>query len=93
MGVRGMVRMDVRTVRQGGGWPEVVIHIQDIGQEAFGGPLFQVELLHLVLHHYRLACDFFTRPTHSQCPWNPLQEYTTNLKTTWIGGDRTESQY
>ena len=59
-------------VRQGGLGPEVVVHVEHVGQEAFGGPLLEVQLLHLVLHHDGFPCDLFAGPAHAEGPWDPL---------------------
>ena len=42
-----MVRVHV-TVRQCGGGPEVVVHVQHVGQQALGGLLLEIKLLR---HH------------------------------------------
>ena len=69
-----------RVVGQGGPRPEVVLHIQHVGQQRLGGALLQVQLLHLVLHHNRLAGDLLAWTGHPQEPGQPLQEYTPDLR-------------
>ena len=60
--------------------PEVVVHVQDIGEERFGGLGLQVELLHLVLDHDGLARDLLSGTTHPQHPRDPLQEHGPHLR-------------
>ena len=42
--------------------PEVIIHVQDVGEQRLGGGLLHVELLHLVGHHDCLARDLLSGP-------------------------------
>ena len=42
--------------------PEVIIHVEDIGEQRLGGGLLHVQLLHLVGHHDCLTCDFLSGP-------------------------------
>ena len=45
-----------------GGAPEVVIHVQDVGEQRLGGGLLHVQLLHLVGHHDCLPRDRLPGP-------------------------------
>ena len=42
--------------------PEVIIHVQDVGEQGLGGGLLHVQLLHLVGHHDCLPSDLLSRP-------------------------------
>ena len=42
--------------------PEVIIHVQDIGEQRLGGGLLHVQLLHLVGHHDCLPRDLLSGP-------------------------------
>ncbi len=67
VGVAWVVRMDVRGVTMGQcrAGPEIVVHVKDVGQEALGAALLQVELLHFVLHHDSFAGDLLPRAAHA----------------------------
>ena len=41
---------------------EVIVHVQDVGEQRLGGRLLHVKLLHLVRHHDCLPCDFLSGP-------------------------------
>ena len=45
--------------------PEIIIHVQHVGKQAFGRTLLQIQLFHFILHHDSLPSDFLTGPTHS----------------------------
>ena len=44
--------------------PEVIIHVQHIGEQRLGGGLLDVQLLHLLGHHDCLPGDLLTRSGH-----------------------------
>ena len=67
-------------VGQCGGRPEVVVHVQDVGQQRLGGTLLEVKLLHLVLHHDGLAGDLLAGAAHAESPRDPLQEKAADLE-------------
>ena len=50
--------------------PEVVLHVEHVGEERLGG----LDLLHLVLHHDGLPRYPLSRAAHPQRPRDPLQE-------------------
>ena len=60
--------------------PQVVINVKNVRQQRLGGLLFQVQLLHLVLHHYRLPGDLLPGPGHPEDPGDPLEEQSSYLE-------------
>lgn len=54
--------------------PEVVVHVEDVGEEALGGLLLHLELLHAVGHEDGLAGDGLAGPVHPEDPRHPLEE-------------------
>lgn len=44
---------------------DVVVDVQDVGQERLRGTLLQLKLPHLVVHHDGLAGDLLTWPVHA----------------------------
>ena len=65
--------------RQGGS-SEIIVHIQNIGEQRLGGGLLDVELLHLLGHHDGLPGDLLSRPAHLKEPGQPLEEDHTDLE-------------
>ena len=61
------------------GGSEVIVHIEDVGEQGLGGVLLQVHLLHLVLDQDRLPRDLRSRPGHPQKPGDPLEKYDVDL--------------
>ena len=59
--------------------PEVVVNVENVGQQRLGGDLLLLHLLHLLLHHDCLPGDLLSRPRHSEEPGDPLQEYYVDL--------------
>jgi hypothetical protein len=78
LSMAGMVGVHV-TVRQCRRRPEVVVHVQHIGQQRLGRLLLEVELLHLVLHHDGLPGDLLPGAGHAETPGDPLQEQNAHL--------------
>ena len=68
-----------RYSRQGGS-PEIIVHIQNIGEQRLGGGFLDVELLHLLGHHDGLPGDLLSRPAHLKEPGQPLEEDHTDLE-------------
>lgn len=66
---------------------DVVVNVQDVGEQRLGRPFLQLQLPHLVVHHDGLARDLFPRAAHAQDPRQPLQQHTPNL--TEQGGRHT----
>ena len=62
------------------GGSEVIVHIEDVGEQGLGGVLLQVHLLHLVLDQDRLPRDLRSRPGHPQKPGDPLEKQESYLK-------------
>lgn len=59
--------------------PDVIVDVEDVGQERLGRALLQFQLPHLVVHHDGLAGDLLARPVHAQDPRQPLEQHTPNL--------------
>ena len=62
------------------GSSEIIVHVQNIGEQRLGGGFLDVELLHLLGHHDGLPGDLLPRPAHLEEPWQPLQEDNTDLQ-------------
>lgn len=45
-----------------GGASEVIVHVEDVGEQRLGGGLLDVQLLHLLGHHDCLPCDLLSGP-------------------------------
>ena len=59
---------------------EIIVHVQHVGEQGFGGALLQLELLHLVIHQDRLARDLAARSRHAQHPRQPVEEECADLR-------------
>ena len=68
-----------RYSRQGGS-SEIIVHIQNIGEQRLGGGLLDVKLLHLLGHHDGLPGDLLPGPPHLEEPGQPLEEDNTDLQ-------------
>ena len=66
--------------------PEVVVNVENVGQQRLGGDLLLLHLLHLLLHHDCLPGDLLSRPRHSEEPWDPLEKYYVDLGNDDIAG-------
>ena len=64
--------------------PQVIVHVEHVGQETLAGLLLQAELIHLVVHVDRLPCDLLPRPAHPQEPGEPLQKHRFHLKNYFL---------
>ena len=75
-------------VRSAGSYPrqrgssEVIVHVQNIGEQGLGGGLLDVQLLHLLGHHDGLPGDLLARPAHLEEPGEPLEEDDGHLRHT-----------
>ena len=59
--------------------PELVVNIQNVGQQRLGGDLLLLHLLHLLLHHDCLPGDLLSGSRHSEEPGDPLEKYYVDL--------------
>ena len=59
--------------------PQIIVHIQNIGQQALACLLLQLELVHLAVHVDCLPSYLLPRAAHSEEPREPLEEDTFNL--------------
>ena len=64
---------------------KVIIHVENICQEGFGGNFSFVNFFNFLLHEDTLSCYFLTGARHSQHPRNPLQKNLLNLNTSSYG--------
>ena len=64
--------------------PEIVVHVEDVGEERARGVLLHLDLVHLVVHDDGLARDRLSRTAHVQDPRQPLQEQGPHLQ---VGGE------
>ena len=62
------------------GSSEVIVHVQNIGEQRLGGGLLDVQLLHLLCHHDGFPRDFLPWSPHLEDPRQPLQEYDGHLQ-------------
>lgn len=59
--------------------PDVIVYVQNIGQQRLGRAFLQFQLPHLVVHHDGLARDLLPRTVHAQDPRQPLQQHAPDL--------------
>ena len=62
------------------GSTEIIINVENIGQQGLGGYLLLVHLLHLLGHEDALPCDLVPGAGHAQHPGDPLQEQHLHLR-------------
>ena len=60
------------------GPPEVIVHVQHVGEQRLGGRLLDVKLLHLLRHHDCLPRDLLPGPSHLHQPRQPLEIFNNN---------------
>lgn len=60
--------------------PEVVVDVQDVGEQALGRALLELQLLHPRRDHPLLASDLLPRSAHAEDPGKPEEEDFFNLE-------------
>ena len=62
------------------GPPEVIVHVEHVGEQRLGGRLLDVKLLHLLRHHDCLPRDLLPGPSHLHQPRQPLEKNSVDIK-------------
>ena len=62
------------------GPPEVIVHVEHVGEQRLGGRLLDVKLLHLLRHHDCLPRDLLPGPSHLHQPRQPLEKNDVDIK-------------